>query len=132
MHLSGYLKDKHNPVFQADVLGKGAGENYQLTHNEILPILTLGGSDPLERYLGSLIGSSRIAKVAGLSETRVDLSTENFEQSRFHLKKELSKRLSLTYSSTFQLHTEPRMRLNIKLTDSSISKANEMNVENTA
>ena len=115
VHLSGYLKDKHNPVFQADVLGKGAGENYQLNHNQILPILTLGGSDPLERYLGSLIGSSRIAKVAGLSETRVDLSPENFEQSRFHVTKELSKRLSLTYSSTFQLHTEPRIEVEYQI-----------------
>ena len=115
VHLSGYLKDKHNPVFQADVLGKGPGEAYELDHNQILPILTLGGSDPFERYLGSLIGSSRIAKVAGLSETRVDLSPDNFEQSRFHLTKELSERLSLTYSSTFQLHTEPRIEVEYQI-----------------
>ena len=115
MHLSGYLKEKQLPEFRADVLGKGAGEAYELNHNQILPILMLGGSDPLERVFGNVIESSRIAKVVGFSETRVDLSPDNFEQSRFHVTKELSERLSLTYSSTFQLHTEPRIEVEYQI-----------------
>ena len=116
VHLNGYLKDTHNPEFEVDVLRKGAGEDYQqLTQQQILAILTLGRSSPLDRYLGSLIGSSQIAKVAGLSETRVDLSADNFEQSRFLLTKELSDHLSLTYSSTFQLHTEPRIEVEYQI-----------------
>ena len=109
VHLSGYLQEKHRPDFQADVLRKGPGEKYQLTSNQILSILTLGGN-PFEQYLGS-----RIAKVAGLSETRVDLSPDNFEESRFLVTKELSDSLSLTYSSTFQLHTEPRIEVEYQI-----------------
>ena len=116
VHLNGYFKDTHNPEFEIDVLRRGTGEDYeQLTQQQILAILTLGRSSPLDRYLGSLIGSSQIAKVAGISETRVDLSADNFEQSRFLLTKELSDHLSLTYSSTFQLHTEPRIEVEYQI-----------------
>ena len=116
VHLNGYLKDTHNPEFEVEVLRKGAGEDYeQLTQQQILAVLTLGRSSPLDRYLGSLIGSSPIAKVVGLSETQVDLSADNFEQSRFLLTKELSDHLSLTYSSTFQLHTEPRIEVEYQI-----------------
>ncbi len=109
VHLSGYLKEKHNPDFQAKVLRKGTGEDYQLTPHQILSILTLGGN-PLLQYMGS-----GIAKVADLSETRVDLSPDNFEQSRFLVTKELSEHLSLTYSSTLQLHTEPRIEVEYQI-----------------
>ena len=120
MRLNGYLKDKHNPEFQAEVLRKGAGEEYQLNQHQILSILTLGGIDLLdpEASTPALVlqhASSRIAKVAGLSETRFDLSPDNFERSRFLLTKEISQRLSLTYSSTFQLHTEPRIEVEYQI-----------------
>ncbi len=127
MHLNGYLKDKHKSEFREEVLRKDAGEEYQLTQQQILSILTLGGTDPLDseassiptrvvqQYLSSRIASSRIAKVAGLRETRFDLSPDNFEQSRFLLTKELSQHLSLTYSSTFQLHTEPRIEVEYQI-----------------
>ena len=48
MHLNGYLKDKHNPEFQAEVLRKGTGEHYDLTQQQILSILTFGGANPLD------------------------------------------------------------------------------------
>lgn len=105
VHLSGYLNEQHNPDFEASVLGKGAGENYDLTTNQIFSILTLGGN-PLPQYLGRMVG---------LSETRVDLSPDNLERSRILLRKELSERLSLTYSSTFQLHTEPRIEVEYQI-----------------
>ena len=121
MHLSGYLTDKHNPEFQEEVLRKGAGEEYDLTQQQILSILAIGGTDlldseastpalVLQQYLGS-----QFAKAAGFSETRFDLSPDNFEESRFLLTKELSERLSLTYSSTFQIHTEPRIEVEYQI-----------------
>ena len=121
MRLSGYLKDKHNPEFEASVLRKGAGEEYNLTQQQIVSILTLGGVDPLEseiatpaRIVQDYVGN-RFAKVVGLRESRFDVSPDNFEESRFRLTKEFSDRLSLTYSSTFQLHTEPRIEVEYQL-----------------
>jgi hypothetical protein len=121
VRLNGYLKEKHNPVFEVEVLRKGAGEEYQLTQHQILSILTLGGTDPLgseastpahvlQQYVGS-----RIAKAAGFSKTHFDLSPDNFEESRFLLTKEFLPHLSLTYSSTFQLHTEPRIEVEYQI-----------------
>lgn len=121
MTLSGYLNDKHPPEFEAEVLRKGAGEEYNLSQQQILSILTLGGVDPLDseiatpsRVFQDYLGN-RFAKVAGLRESRVDLSPDNFEESRFLLTKEFRERLSLTYSSTFQLHTEPRIEVEYQI-----------------
>ncbi len=121
MHLNGYLKDKHNPEFQADVLRKGAGEDYELTQSQILSILTFGGANPLDSeaytptdFVEGILGH-HLAKATGFKKTHVDLSPDNFEQSRFLLTKELSERLSLTYSSTFQLHTEPRIEVEYQI-----------------
>ena len=122
MRLSGSLKNQHNPEFQADVLRKGAGEEYPLTQQQILSILTIGGADLLDaeastttaRVLQQYVGS-RVAKAAGFSKTHFDLSPDNFEESRFLLKKEISQRLSVTYSSTFQLHTEPRIEVEYQI-----------------
>ena len=123
--VSGYLNEQHNPDFQAEVLRKGAGEEYEFAPNDVLAILTLGGTDPLgsevsastrfQQYLVNQFANSQLAKAAGLSETRLDFSPDNFEESRFLLTKELSQRLSLTYSSTFQLHTEPRIEVEYQI-----------------
>ena len=121
MHLNGYLEDKHPPEFQAEVLRRGASEEYDLSREQIFSILAFGGVDPLDSeaytpadlvqgYLGS-----RLARATGFSKTEFDLSPDNFEQSRFLLTKELSERLSLTYSSTFQLHTEPRIEVEYQI-----------------
>ena len=121
VRLNGFLKEKHNPDFEAEVLRKGAGEDYQLTQKEILSILTLGGTDPLgseastPAHVLQQYVSSRVAKAVGFSETRLDLSPDNFEQSRFLLTKEFLPHLSLTYSSTFQLHTEPRIEVEYQI-----------------
>ena len=111
MHLNGYLEDKHPPEFQVDVLRKGTGEDYD--QHQIVSILTLGGANPLDSVQGIL--GNRFARAMGFSKTQFDLSPENFEQSRFLLTKELSERLSLTYSSTFQLHTEPRIEVEYQI-----------------
>ena len=50
-----------------------------------------------------------------LAKTQIDVSPDNFEQSRILLTKELSERLSVTYSSTFQLHTEPRIEVEYQI-----------------
>ena len=103
MHLNGYLKDKHNTEFQADVLRKGTGEHYALTQQQILSILTFGGANPLDSegytpadLVQGILGR-QFAKATGFSKTHFDVSPDNFEQSRFLLTKELSERLSLTY-----------------------------------
>ena len=121
MHLNGYLKDKHNPEFQAEVLRKGTSEHYDLTQQQILSILTFGGANPLDAegytpadFVQGILGR-RLAKATGFSKTHFDVSPDNFEQSRFLLTKELSERLSLTYSSTFQLHTEPRIEVEYQI-----------------
>ena len=121
VHLNGYLKDKHNPEFRADVLRKGAGEEYSLTQQQILSILTFGGANPLDSEASApalvfqgILGH-QFARAVGLSKTHFDWSPDNFEQSRFLLTKELSDSLSLTYSSTFQLHTEPRIEVEYQI-----------------
>ena len=75
MQLNGYLKDKHNPVFEAEILRRGANEEYDLTQPQIFSILTVGGVDLLDSeaytatdlvqgYLGN-----RFAKAMGFSKT---------------------------------------------------------------
>ena len=123
--VSGYLNEQSNPDFQAEVLRKGAGEEYDFDPSDVFAILTLGGTDPLgseasastrfQQYLVNQFANSQLAKAAGLSETRFDFSSDNFEESRFLLTKEFSQRLSLTYSSTFQLHTEPRIEVEYQI-----------------
>ncbi len=113
VHLNGYLEEKQVPEFQVEVLGKGAGEDYPLTQPQILSILTLSGANPLDPVQGIL--GHRFAKAVGFSKTHFDWSPDNFEQSRILLTKELSERLSVTYSSTFQLHTEPRIEVEYQI-----------------
>ena len=121
MSLNGYLKDKHPPEFQAEVLRRGAGEEYALTQHQIFSILAFGGVDLLDSegytpadLVQGYIGN-RFARAMGFSKTHLDVSPDNFEQSRILLRKELSDRLSLTYSSTFQLHTEPRVEVEYQI-----------------
>ncbi|MCZ6678434.1 MAG: translocation/assembly module TamB domain-containing protein [Candidatus Poribacteria bacterium] len=123
--LSGYLNEKHNPELHAEVLRKGAGEEYRLTQRQILAILTVGDMDAFaseasstsatsdlflrqsQRYIGD-----RFAKATGLDETRFYFSPDDLEKSRFLFTKALFERLELTYSSTFQLHgAEPRIEV---------------------
>ena len=128
VNLSGYLNGPHRQEFHAEVLRKEASEEYQLTQTQLLAILTLGRSDPLasevspaddasdlflrqsQRYL-----SNRFAEVTGLSGTRFDLSPNDLEKSRFLFTQELFERLILTYSSTFQLHAEPRIEVEYQI-----------------
>ena len=122
-HLSGYLKEHRPPEFQAEVLRKSAGEEYQLTPRQILRILSFGGADTSEplsssatsdlllrqsqRYLGN-----RFADVVGfVDEVRFDISPSAFEASRFFFTKAISERFFLTSAFTFQLHAEPRIEV---------------------
>lgn len=142
-NLSGYLNEKHNPVLSAEVLEKELGEEYLLDQKQILSILTLGMVDPSTMTSSSVSGVSavvggvgdqfspmvssfflqqgqryvggRIAKMVGFRQTRFNLNPNEFESSRFLLTKEISSRLVLTYSSTFQLHTEPRIEIEYEL-----------------
>ncbi len=141
-NLNGYLNEKHNPVLSAEVLEKEVGEEYRLDQKQILSILTLGMIDPstlqtatfgstdtilrTQDQLSPMVSSfvlqqgqryfgGRIARLMGFRQTRLVLNPNEFESSRFLLTKEISNRLALTYSSTFQLHTEPRIEIEYEL-----------------
>ena len=129
VHLSGYLKQqeqKHRPQFYADVLRAGAGEEYDLSQAQIISILTTGDVTALER---SPIGASlpfllspsqryfgnRLAELIGVHEARVDLGAAGLEKPRFLLSREIFERLLITYSSTFQIHAEPRIEVEYQI-----------------
>ena len=141
-NLNGYLNEKHNPVLSAEVLEKEVGEEYRLEQKQILSILTLGMIDPstlqtatfgstdtlirTQDQLSPMVSSfvlqqsqryfsGRLAQLMGFRQTRFDLNPNEFESSRFLLTKEISNRLALTYSSTFQLHSEPRIEIEYEL-----------------
>ena len=125
-NLSGYLNEQHRPPeFQAEVLRKEAGEEYQLTQRQIVSILTLGEIDPFasetsstnatsdlflrhsQRYLGN-----RFADAVGfVDEVRFDISPDALGASEFLFTKALSERFFLTSAFTFQLHAEPRIEV---------------------
>ncbi len=130
-HMDGYLKEqqhKHRTQFFAEVLRRGAGEEYDLSQGQIISILATGDVGafasessptgvtvplflrPSQRYFGN-----RLARVTGFHEARFDISPEAFEESRFLLTRELFERLLLTYSSTFQIHAEPRIEVEYQI-----------------
>ena len=129
VHLSGYLREqdqRHRTQFYADVLHPGAGEEYDLTQAQIISILATGDVTALER---SPVGASlpflvrpsqryfgnRLAQLIGVHEARLDLSPSGFEKPRFLLSREISERLLVTYSSTFQIHAEPRIEVEYQI-----------------
>ena len=129
VHLSGYLREKeqrHRTQFYADVLHRGAGENYDLSQTQIFSILTTGDVAALER---SPIGASlpmllrpsqrffgnRLAKLIGMRETVVDINPTGANKPQFLFSREVFERLLITYSSTFQIHAEPRIEVEYQI-----------------
>ena len=129
VHLSGYLKQeqqRHRTQFYADVLHPGAGEEYDLTQVQIISILAtrdvgalerspVGASLPIlarssQRYFGN-----RLARLIGVHEAAVDFNPAGVGKPRFLLSREIFERLLITYSSTFQIHAEPRIEVEYRI-----------------
>jgi hypothetical protein len=131
-HVSGIFNQEdaqHYPEFQVEVIRKDGEEFLSLDQKEILAILTPFGdistlnadtfsSDfarpfflrSSQRYVGS-----HVARIAGLSDFWFDLSADTPSESRIHLTRQVAERLFLTYSSTFQLHSDPRIEVEYQL-----------------
>ena len=126
---SGYLKEKeqrHRPQFYADVLYRGASEEYNLSQMQIISILAtgdvaalerspLGASVPLlvrpsQRYLGN-----RIAELIGLHEVVLDTNPADVGKPRVLLSKEISDRILISYSSLTKIHGEPRIEVEYQI-----------------
>ena len=129
VHLSGYLREdeqRHRTQFYADVLHRGAGEEYDLSQAQIISILAtgdvaaferspLGASLPFlvrpsQRYFGN-----RLAGIIGMREVVLDINPADIGKPRFLLSREIFERLLITYSSTFQIHAEPRIEVEYQI-----------------
>ena len=131
-HVSGIFNQEdaqHYPEFQVEVIRKDGEEFLPLDQGQIVAILTPFGNistitpdtfssdftTPLvlrssQRYVGS-----HVARLTGLSDFWFDLSAQTPSESRIHLTRQFAERLFLTYSSTFQLHTDPRIEVEYQL-----------------
>ena len=129
--VTGRLSEEPIPQFSAQVLGKAPGETYQLSQSEIISVLVLGRVDPAFSQATASAGqnslsdfilgqsqtliSQQLAKVLGLQGVELDLDLQDFEQSEFTVSKTLLSRLSVTYTSTFELHGDPRIGIEYQI-----------------
>ena len=132
-HASGILNQEGAqyplPKLEAEVLRKDGDEFLPPEQEEIISILTpLGDISTLnadtlssdlvrpffwrssQRYVGS-----HVARITGLSDFWFDLSPNTLGESRIHLTQQVAERLFLTYSSTFQLHSDPRLEVEYQI-----------------
>ena len=124
-HFNGYLnqdEQKHRHQLYADVLGRGAGEEYDLSQAQIFSILATGNVDsplgaslsllmrPSQRFLGN-----QVAQLIGLHGPVLDPSSPSFEKPRLLLSREIFERLLVTYSSTLKIHGEPRIEVEYEI-----------------
>ncbi|MDE0042640.1 MAG: translocation/assembly module TamB domain-containing protein, partial [Candidatus Poribacteria bacterium] len=128
VHVSGYLKQdeqRHRPQFYANVLHTGAGEEYDLTTLQIASILAtrsvaafeespFGASVPVIAQWSSGILGDRLDDILGVHAT-VDVNPIGGEKTRFLLSREIFERLLITYSSTLQIHGEPRIEVEYQI-----------------
>ena len=104
---SAYLMDgirvrveKNDPTFSQAASARS---------EQALSGLLLGQS---EQYLGG-----QVSKILGLSAAEFNFNLDEFEDSQFRLTEPLYRKLSVTYSSNFRLHGEPRVGLEYQITD---------------
>ena len=128
-HLSGYLKQeeqRHKTQFYANVLGRGAGETYDLSRAHIISILTTGdaallGTSPFDASVPLLVRPSeqfigdKLAQLFGMDKARVGLSSTGSEKPRWLLSREIFERLLVTVNSTYQIHAEPRIEVEYRI-----------------
>lgn len=143
VHLSGFLKQdeqRHRPQFYANVLHTGAGEEYDLTPLQIMSILAtrsvaafeespFGASVPVIAQWSSGILEDRLDDILGVHAT-VDVNPIGGEKTRFLLSREIFERLLITYSSTLQIHGEPRIEVEYQI-KRGVSVTGERNEQGT-
>ena len=129
VRLSGYLREdeqRHRPQFYADVLRRGAGEEYDLSQAQIISILATGDVAALERSpLGASLPfvfrpsyryfGNRLGRLIGMREPVVDINPTGDGKPRWLLSREIFERLLVTVNSTFQIHAEPRIEVEYRI-----------------
>ena len=129
VHLSGYLREdeqRHRSQFYADVLRRGAGEEYDLSQAQIISILATGDVAALERSpLGASLPfvfrpsyryfGNRLGRLIGMREPVVDINPTGDGKPRWLLSREIFERLLVTVNSTFQIHAEPRIEVEYRI-----------------
>ena len=128
-HFSGYLKQeeqRHKPQFYANVLGRGAGESYDLSQAHIISILATGdaalfGGSPFGASVPLLVRPSeqfigdKLAQLFGMDTARVGISSTGSEKPQWLLSREIFERLLVTVNSTYQIHAEPRIEVEYRI-----------------
>ncbi len=129
VHLRGYLKQeeqRHGTQFYANVLGRGAGETYDLSQAHIISILTTGdaallGTSPFGASVPLLVRPSeqfigdKLAQLFGMDQARVGISSTGSEKPQWLLSREIFERLLVTVNSTYQIHAEPRIEVEYRI-----------------
>ena len=128
VQMKGTLEKPGEPGLRAEVLHKAPDEKYELDREQIISILTVGIPE-IRNLNGSISGtaselikkrtewylSSMFAGKLGLRELKFDISPSAFEESRVLFTKELTPSWAITYSSSLQLHEEPRIEAEYEL-----------------
>lgn len=122
--LRGRLGQAQPPEFAVTVLNRAQGEEFSLTTQQGISLLTFGDAtlanvdmatesllrEGAQSYLGG-----RFARALGLRSLDVEVSQSDVEASRFSLTKELSSQWILSYASTFQLDQEQRIEVEYRV-----------------
>jgi autotransporter translocation and assembly factor TamB len=130
--LSGTLDQPAPPILSAKVLNAEPGEDYELDSEDIISILTTGrtgsftfaqvgdlsyaAADIFRRRAESYLGGM-VAGLLGFKEFEIEFAPSDIEETRLLFTKEFSPRWSLTYSSTLQLHSEPRIEVEYQISE---------------
>ncbi|RLC69945.1 MAG: hypothetical protein DRI26_08085, partial [Chloroflexi bacterium] len=130
--LSGTLDQPSPPILSARVLNAEPGEEYELDSEDIISILTTGrtgsftfaqvgdlsyaAADIFRRRAESYLGGF-VAGLLGFKEFEIEFAPSDIEETKLLFTKEFSPRWSLTYSSTLQLHSEPRIEVEYQISD---------------
>lgn len=122
--LRGRLGQAQPPEFAVTVLNRAQGEEFSLTTQQGISLLTFGDAtlanvdvateSLLEEGVQSYLGG-RFARALGLRSLDVEVSQSDLEASRFSLTKELSSQWILSYASTFQLDQEQRIEVEYRV-----------------
>lgn len=135
--VSGALDDWAVPEIDVTVLNQAPGEDYAMTPAESMALLTWGdasraasGINVGEAFYDELSDrfSRQMAPWLRLDDLTFDLDTVTPEDSRIQFTKELSRRVVLTYGSTFQLGQEQRLEMDYQI-DRHIGISGERNEE---
>ncbi|MDA1190341.1 MAG: translocation/assembly module TamB domain-containing protein [Candidatus Poribacteria bacterium] len=140
--LTGTLEQAAPPELVATVLNRGAGEDYQMTPEQIAAVLTVGdanlASEPNQQNLAAATESLAVDMGVSLVTRDIsrrlgldlDLDYDSAEpgDTRVQFTKELASRFQVSYSSTLQLGQEQRIEIDYQM-NRNISISGERNEE---